>query len=114
MRELIAAAALVALTACASAGSVFESPTVESPLVGIEPPPLPAEGAINRVAAHPTLHAVISIDPTALDQERSFRARARIYGDVAGEPVLIKDNIETAGPVPTTAGSLALANNVTN
>jgi amidase len=28
--------------------------------------------------------------------------------------VLIKDNIESAGPLPTTAGSLALANNVTN
>lgn len=28
-------------------------------------------------------------------------------------PVLIKDNIETADPMPTTAGSLALANNVT-
>ena len=29
-------------------------------------------------------------------------------------PILIKDNIETAGPLPTTAGSLALADNVTN
>ena len=28
--------------------------------------------------------------------------------------MLIKDNIEVAGPLPTTAGSLALANNVTN
>ena len=28
--------------------------------------------------------------------------------------MLIKDNIEAAGPLPTTAGSLALANNVTN
>ena len=29
-------------------------------------------------------------------------------------PILLKDNIEAAGPLPTTAGSLALANNVTN
>ena len=29
-------------------------------------------------------------------------------------PILIKDNIETAGPLPTTAGSLALTDNVTN
>ena len=28
-------------------------------------------------------------------------------------PILIKDNIETKGPLPTTAGSLALAANVT-
>jgi amidase len=29
-------------------------------------------------------------------------------------PVLVKDNVEVAGPVPTTAGSLALKDNVTN
>jgi amidase len=31
-----------------------------------------------------------------------------------GMPILIKDNIETAGSLPTTAGSLALRDNVTN
>jgi amidase len=29
-------------------------------------------------------------------------------------PIMVKDNIETRGPLPTTAGSLALINNVTN
>jgi amidase len=38
----------------------------------------------------------------------------RLRGPLAGQPVLIKDNIESSGSLPTTAGSLALANNVTN
>src|SRR5207253_5342662 len=58
-------------------------------------------------------HAVIAIDPTSIDQARRVDASA-LLGPLAGQPVLIKDNIETAGPLPTTAGSLALASNVTN
>ena len=71
--------------------------------------------AIARIdELNPRLNAVIAVDPTALDQARALdrhrRARAaRCYG----MPILIKDNIETAGPLPTTAGSLALADNVT-
>jgi amidase len=60
------------------------------------------------------LHSVIATDPGALPQARAFDAAGRPVGLVAGQPVLIKDNIESAGPVPTTAGSLALAANVTN
>ncbi|HMP46240.1 MAG TPA: amidase, partial [Sphingopyxis sp.] len=37
----------------------------------------------------------------------------RVRGPLHGIPVLLKDNIEAAGPVPTTAGSLALKDNVT-
>src|SRR5690348_13608618 len=59
------------------------------------------------------LHSVIAIDPTAIDQARRIDAGGQ-RGPLAGEPVLIKDNIESAGPLPTTAGSLALAGNVTN
>ena len=35
-------------------------------------------------------------------------------GPLHGIPILIKDNIEAKGPVPTTAGSLALKDNITN
>ena len=59
------------------------------------------------------LHSVIAVDPTAIDQARRIDA-SNLRGPLAGQPVLIKDNIEVAGPLPTTAGSLALANNVTN
>ena len=80
--------------------------------------PLPAESntraALGRAARiDPQLHSIIAIDPTAVEQARRVDA-GTVRGPLAGQPVLIKDNIETAGPLPTTAGSLALANNVTN
>jgi amidase len=63
---------------------------------------------------NPRLNAVIAVEPTALEQARSLDRQRRARGPLFGMPVLIKDNIETAGTLPTTAGSLALANNVTN
>ncbi|MBA2636259.1 MAG: amidase, partial [Sphingomonas sp.] len=96
-------------------------PTYTSePLAGpMEPPPLGGPAEINTGQAlaridqlNPLLHAVIAVDPTAMDQARAVDA-SPVKGPLAGEPILIKDNIETAGALPTTAGSLALANNVT-
>ena len=70
--------------------------------------------ALGRIAAiDRQLHSVIAVEPTAIDQARAADARW-LNGPLAGQPVLIKDNIESIGPLPTTAGSLALANNVTN
>ena len=79
---------------------------------------LPAEAntraALDRIARiDRSLNSVIALDPTALDQARRVDA-GQLRGPLAGQPVLIKDNIETLGPLPTTAGSLALINNVTN
>jgi amidase len=80
--------------------------------------PLPAESnvraALERIARiDAQLHSVIAIDATAIDQARRVDA-GPLRGPLAGQPVLLKDNIEAAGPLPTTAGSLALATNVTN
>lgn len=70
--------------------------------------------AIGRIRTiDPKLGSVIAIDPTALDQAKRIDAGGQ-RGVLAGQPILIKDNIEVAGPLPTTAGSLALAANVTN
>ncbi|MDQ3077967.1 MAG: amidase [Pseudomonadota bacterium] len=70
-------------------------------------------GAINRARAiDGQLHSIIALDPTALDQARRVDAAA-MRGPLAGRPILIKDNVEVAGPLPTTAGSLALRDNVT-
>ena len=69
--------------------------------------------AIARVhAIDPRIHAVIALDPTALDQARALDRQRGARGALFGVPLLIKDNIETAGPLPTTAGSMALLGNV--
>ena len=70
--------------------------------------------ALERIEAlNPRLNAVIAVDPTAMDQARALDTASE-RGPLFGMPILIKDNIETLGPLPTTAGSLALADNVTN
>jgi amidase len=59
------------------------------------------------------LNSIIAVDPTALSQA-AHASRRSVSGPLAAQAILIKDNIEVAGPLPTTAGSLALVANVTN
>jgi len=64
----------------------------------------------------PTLQSVIAVNPDAIAQARALDAERRaghVRGPMHGIPVLIKDNIETADRMPTTAGSLALKDNLT-
>ncbi|GAA3999376.1 amidase [Sphingomonas humi] len=85
------------------------------------PPPPPLEDekgeaadAIARIkAADSQLHAVIALSPTA-EAEGLAKKEAAPRDDewLHGQPVLLKDNIETRD-LPTTAGSLALAGNNT-
>ena len=76
-------------------------------------------GYLERIArfdrAGPTLRSVIALNPDALAQARALDAERRaghLRGPLHGVPVLIKDNIETADRMATTAGSLALADNL--
>lgn len=55
----------------------------------------------------PALRSVIEINPDALDIAAQLDRGPR-RGPLHGMPVLIKDNIDTAGKMHTTAGSLAL------
>ncbi len=63
----------------------------------------------------PHLNSVIELNPEAMtiaaksDEERSA---GKIRGPLHGIPVMIKDNIDTADKMQTTAGSLALAGSV--
>lgn len=65
----------------------------------------------------PELNAVIATFPHVIAEAAQLDAERRagqIRGPLHGIPILIKDNIEVAGPIATTAGSLALADRLTN
>jgi amidase len=88
------------------AGKVTSTDLVRSYLERIE--------AIDRRG--PTLRSVLAINPDALAQARALDEElkaGRSRGALHGIPILTKDNIETSDPMPTTAGSLALAANLT-
>ncbi|HEX9083532.1 MAG TPA: amidase family protein, partial [Gemmatimonadaceae bacterium] len=63
----------------------------------------------------PTLRHVLETNPDALsladslDQERKA---GKVRGPLHGIPILLKDNIDTADRMTTTAGSLALAGSI--
>lgn len=76
---------------------------------------------LDRIAANdrrgPKLNSIIALNPDALRDARKLDAERRagkMRGPLHGIPVLVKDSIETAGAMATTAGSLALKDNVTN
>ena len=70
---------------------------------------------LDRIARYdPLVHAVRCLAPDALDQARALdaeRAATGPRGPLHGVPVLVKDNIDVAG-LPTTAGSVALRDNM--
>lgn len=73
------------------------------------------EAYLARIAAldraGPRLNSIIELNPDALAlaAERDAERRAgRVRGPLHGIPVLVKDNIDTADRMQTTAGSLAL------
>lgn len=74
---------------------------------------------LKRIAAidkdGPKLNAVIELNPDALaiaDAMDAERKAGKVRGAMHGIPVLIKDNINTADKMMTTAGALALAGNI--
>lgn len=127
MRTILVALSLALLAACAPAAAprydVEEKPIAQlqaDMTAGVVTSEQLVQAYLDRIArmddAGPGLNAVLSLNPNALAEARALdeeRAQGRVRGPLHGVPILIKDNIETAGPMATTAGSLALAQNVT-
>jgi amidase len=64
---------------------------------------------IRLIDAHgPSLHSVIEVNPDATKTADALDEAGAPRGPLFGVPVLIKDNIDTADGMLTTAGSLAL------
>ncbi|MEP6789387.1 MAG: amidase, partial [Acidobacteriota bacterium] len=72
------------------------------------------EGYLARIATiDKKLNSIIELNPDALsiaDQMDRERKAGKARGPLHGIPIVIKDNIDTADKMKTTAGSLALAN----
>jgi amidase len=63
------------------------------------------------------INAVIAVNPNALADAQGqdqLKAGNAPLGLLHGAPILVKDNIETLDPMATTAGSLALKDNLAN
>jgi len=100
-------ASVAQLQADMAAGRITSEALVRAYLARIQ--------AVDR--SGPTLRSIIALNPKALEQARALDAERRAKGPrgpLHGVPVLVKDNIETADPMPTTAGSLALKDNLSS
>jgi amidase len=96
---------LIALLGMAASISRSDAKTAE----------LNTAAAIARVRrSDAAIHAVIALDPTAATQARALDRSHSARGPLFGMPILIKDNIEVGGQLPTTAGSMALLDNISS
>jgi amidase len=94
------------ITAALQAGDVTSEDLVAAYLDRIE--------RIDR--SGPTLQSILTLNPNALEEARAAdakRAAGEPLGPLHGAPIVLKDNIETKGAMATTAGALALKDNVT-
>lgn len=106
MRAIVPVAVIAAMSLLGGCGAV--------PRPQLSPAEAQVAGYLQRIDQvddhGPQLNAVIAVNPEAMKQAK---AAATMDGPLAGRAILVKDNIETADPMPTTAGSLALKDNRT-
>ena len=117
------AAALIAAAPQASAKQVaFDQATIVELGAAMRAGTLTAEKltqlCLDRIAAYdragPKLHAVITLNPKALEIARALdaeRKAGKVRGPLHGIPVVLKDNFDTVD-MPTTGGSVLLEGNM--
>jgi amidase len=104
----------------AAKGLVLEEATVDGLQAGMAAGHWTSADLVRRYQARikavdqagPKLNAVIELNPEALATAKALdaeRKAGKVRGPLHGIPVLIKDNLDTADRMKTTAGSLALA-----
>lgn len=126
LREITFAAAFAAAATAASAQTAALTPfsSGSDQQAAMRAGTLTSEALVRedlaRIAAldraGPRLNAVIALNPHALADARKLDAERKaghVRGPLHGIPVLLKDNIESNDGTATTAGSLALKDNVT-
>jgi amidase len=77
-------------------------------------------GYLARIAAYdkrgPKINSILEVNPDALTIAADLDLRARnprlVRGPLYGIPIVVKDNVDTADRMHTSAGTLALANNI--
>ncbi|CAN5863615.1 hypothetical protein BH11PSE1_BH11PSE1_24680 [soil metagenome] len=121
------AAGLVAGLAAAGAAHAADDPTFggvqdlgQAMTAGSATSESLTKAYLARIAAldrkGPKLNSIIVLNPHALADARALdaeRKAGKLRGPLHGLPILLKDNIESADDTATTAGSLALKDNVT-
>jgi amidase len=121
--RVLAASLVGALVSGAAAAKTLDEATVAKLEAGLRSGRLTShqivEHYFDRIRtidkAGPKTNAIIVVNPDALAiaDERDAELKAgKILGPLHGVPVVLKDNIDTADRMPTTAGSLALAESV--
>jgi amidase len=100
MNRLLPLASALALSACAVIPET-QGPPAAATSVDAASAEARTLGALERIAElNPRLNAVIAVDPTAIEQARALDGRTA-GGPLFGMPMLVKDNIEMAGPLAT-------------
>ena len=67
---------------------------------------------ISNIEKNKHLNAVIEINPEAVEIAKRLDSLEKKEGALFGIPILVKDNINTGDKMRTSAGSVALANNI--
>jgi len=139
--SILLTAAILALTACAPHDEMYSpqmpaTDTASYAATGLTALSLPelveqldagtttaaelTQAYLDRIEAvdrnGPRLQAVLALNPDAMAQAEASdarRAAGETLGPLDGIPILLKDNIETLDPIATTAGAIALKDNIT-